>query len=79
MCFLCSNLGLLSAYFRTFLIQTLVIQIEKSIDGVLGIRTRGRMMVGADETTELWQRPKGRVSLLLLQSGDIILLLVNQL
>ena len=28
-------------------------QIEKSIDCVLGIRTRGRSMVGADETTEL--------------------------
>ena len=27
----------------------------KSIDGVLGIRTRGRRMVGADETTELWR------------------------
>ena len=27
----------------------------KSIDGVLGIQTRGRRMVGADETTELWQ------------------------
>ena len=30
-------------------------QIEKSIDGVLGIRTLGRRMVGADETTELWR------------------------
>ena len=29
--------------------------IEKSIDGVLGIRTRSRRMVGADETTELWR------------------------
>ena len=28
-------------------------QIEKSIDGVLGIQNRGRRMVGADETTEL--------------------------
>ena len=25
------------------------------MDGVLGIRTRGRRMVGADETTELWR------------------------
>ena len=31
-----------------------IIQIEKSLDGVLGIRTWGRKMVGADETTELW-------------------------
>ena len=30
----------------------------KSIDGVLGIRTQGRRMVGADETTELWRPPK---------------------
>ena len=30
-------------------------RIEKSIDGVLGIQTRGRRMVGADETTELWR------------------------
>ena len=27
----------------------------KSVDGVLGIRTQGRRMVGADETTELWR------------------------
>ena len=32
---------------------------EKSIDGVLGIWTRGRRMVGADETTELWRPPLG--------------------
>ena len=41
-------------YFRSFLV-TISIQTEKSIDGVLGIRTRGRRMVGADETTELWR------------------------
>ena len=41
-------------YFRSFLV-TISLQIEKSIDGVLGIRTRGRRMVGADETTELWR------------------------
>ena len=29
----------------------------KSISGVLGIRTRGCRMVGADNTTELWQPP----------------------
>ena len=27
----------------------------KSIDGVLGIQTRDRMMVGSDESTELWR------------------------
>ena len=30
----------------------LIIQIEKSVDGVLGIQTQGLRMVGADETTE---------------------------
>ena len=29
----------------------------KSIDGVLGMQTRGRRMVGADITTELWLPP----------------------
>ena len=28
---------------------------DKSIDGVLGTRTRDSMMVGADESTELWR------------------------
>ena len=43
--------------FRPFLIRITksTIQIEKSIDGVLGIRTRGSRMEGADETTELWR------------------------
>ena len=45
----------LFVYFRHFLITILI--IEKSIDGVLGIRTQGRRMVGADETTELWRPP----------------------
>ena len=44
----------LFVYFHSFLV-TISIQIEKSIDGVLGIRTRGRRMVGADKTTELWR------------------------
>ena len=30
---------------------------DKSIDGVLGSRTRGGMMEGADESTELWLHP----------------------
>ena len=29
----------------------------KSIDGLFGIRTSGRMMVGTDNTTELWRSP----------------------
>ena len=47
----------LFVYFRSFLVM-ISIQIEKSIDGVLGIRTRDRRMVGADKTTELWRPPK---------------------
>ena len=46
----------LFVYFCSFLV-TISIQIEKSIDGVLGIRTWGRTMVGADVTTELWRPP----------------------
>ena len=47
----------LFVYFRHFLITISIIQIEKSVVGVLGIRTLGRRMVGADETTELWRPP----------------------
>ena len=36
---------------------------DKSIDGVLGSRTRGRMFEGADESTELWRHPKSRTYL----------------
>ena len=39
------------------------LQIEKSVDGVFGIQTRGCRMVGADETTELWRPPSYLVSL----------------
>ena len=48
----------LFVYFRHFLDTFSIIQIEKSIDGVLGIQTWGRRMVGADNTTELWRPPK---------------------
>ena len=48
----------LFVYFRPFLITISIIQIEKSIDGVLGIWTRGCRMVGADKTTELWRHPQ---------------------
>ena len=47
----------LFVYFRYFLDTISIIQFEKSVDGVLGIRTWGRRMVGGDETTELWQPP----------------------
>ena len=46
-------------YFCSFLV-IISIQIEKSIDGVLGIWTRGRRMEGEDETLELWRPPLWR-------------------
>ena len=45
----------LFVYFCYFLITISIIQIEKSVDGVLGIQTWGLRMVGADKTTELWR------------------------
>ena len=45
----------LFVHFRYFLNTISIIQIEKSVDGVLGIRTWGRRTVGANETTELWR------------------------
>ena len=50
--------GPLFVYFCPFLITISIIQIEKRLDRVLGIWTRGRRMVGADETPELWQLPQ---------------------
>ena len=47
----------LFVYFHTFHITISIIQIEKSVDGVLGTRTQDCRMVGADETTELWRPP----------------------
>ena len=47
---------LLIVYFRPFIntntVQNLTI---KCVDGVLGTRTRGCRMVGADESIELWR------------------------
>ena len=47
----------LFVYFCYFLDTISIIQIEKNINGVVGIQTRGRRMVGADKTTELWRTP----------------------
>ena len=44
----------LIVYFRPFL-NAITIKNWKSIDGVLGIQTWGRRMVGTDETMELWR------------------------
>ena len=56
-----ANPGLFYVYFRPFLIPIWIIisiiQIEKLVDGVLGIRIWGRCMVGADDTTELLLPP----------------------
>ena len=34
------------------------LQIDESVDVVLGIQTRGRRIVGIDGSTELWRPPK---------------------
>ena len=54
--------GLFSVYFRSFSqhkdkYSTNFTKNDKSIDGVLGSRTWGGMMEGADESTELWRHP----------------------
>ena len=54
----------LFVYFCYFHDTISIIQFEKSIDGVLGIRTRGRRMVGPDKTTELWRPPIIKLPLL---------------
>ena len=53
-----ANPGLFSFIFVLFTLQfKWQIQIEKSIDNVLGTWTRGGKMEGADESTELWRHP----------------------
>ena len=47
----------LFVYFRPILITISIMQIEKSIDGVLGIQTRGHRIVGVDKTMELLLLP----------------------
>ena len=53
----CEKNGPILAYFCLFSsfsqISISIIQIEKSVDSVLGIRTQGRRIVGAGKTTEL--------------------------
>ena len=46
-----------SFIFVFFLRVTIQIQFDLSIDGVLGTRTRGGRMGGADKSTELWRHP----------------------
>ena len=44
--------------FSSFLFYTNQIQIDKSVDGVLGTQTRGGRMDGVDKSTELWCHPQ---------------------
>ena len=73
----CANPGLFSVYFRPFLITISIILIEKSLDGVLGIRTHGSTVVGSDKTTELWRPPKMH-SISARTKISVVLLLKNQ-
>ena len=41
--------------FLSFSRHNFKIQLQKSVDGVLGMWTWGQMMVGMDKTTELWR------------------------
>ena len=61
----------LLVYFCYFLDTISILQIEKSLDGVLGIRTQGHRMVGTDETTELWRPPKQTIFYLVERSVPI--------
>ena len=64
-------------YFRYFLDTISIIQTEKSVDGLLGIQTRGRRMVGTDDTTELWRPPKVQKILRLIPPIPILTLQVT--
>ena len=51
-----ANPGLFLCFFSSFQHLTIQIQIDKSVDGVLGIQTRGSRTEGPDESTKLrWQ------------------------
>ena len=72
----------LFVHFGPFLITISIIQIEKSFDGVLGIRTHGHRMEDTDETIKVWRPPWmfGRTiffyfHLVLLSDSCILLLL----
>ena len=58
--FKCAKFGLFSVYFRPFLntmknIAKIGYINGRSVDGVLGIRTRDRRLVGTDKSTDLWR------------------------
>ena len=49
----------LFVYFLSFHLTNIaqILKMIKSVDGVLGTRTRDGKKVGADESTELWRHP----------------------
>ena len=65
----------LFVYFHPFLITISILQIEKSVDGVLEIGARGRRMVGTDKTKELWRTPQIRIRIGLSR----IILIINRI
>ena len=70
-------------YFRPFSITILIIQIEKSVDGVLGIQTLGGRMVDTDKIPQSYGgRPKPtkfmeHLHLLTCNVGDLFVLLIS--
>ena len=46
---------------------------DKSKDGVLGTRTQGGLIVGADESTELWRHPLAEFVIRLVIKLDVCL------
>ena len=48
-------------FISSFQHVTIQIQIDKSVDGVLGIQTWGGRMEGADKSTELWWHPSYKI------------------
>ena len=60
-CFLNGPIPASFRLFSSFPHDTNQIHIDKSIDGVLGTRTRGGRMEGAGESTELWRHPILRI------------------
>ena len=47
-------------FFSSVVHVTILISIDKSVDSMLGIRTWGSKMEGANKSTELWGHPSSR-------------------
>ena len=50
--------GTLKGLFSSFPNENIQIEIDKSVDGVLGTQTRGGRIECTDESTELWRNPR---------------------